>query len=101
LIAYASGACAARPRLPVWSEPAVSRTSRATACGCDAACQAGIPSTIWKPAVVPLATKSSGVVSGLASNTSVTTVVIAGAVGKQYGVTVLEGKRHDREVNDY
>jgi hypothetical protein len=25
---------------------------------------------------------------------------IAGAVGKQYGVTVLQGKRHDREVNE-
>ena len=24
---------------------------------------------------------------------------IAGAVGKQHGVTVLQGKRHDREVN--
>jgi hypothetical protein len=46
---------------------------------------------------------SSGLVSGLASNTSVATVVngaeIAGAVGKQHGVTVLQGKRHDREVN--
>jgi hypothetical protein len=24
---------------------------------------------------------------------------IAGAAGKQHGVTVLQGKRHDREVN--
>jgi hypothetical protein len=57
----------------------------------------------WPLAVRIAVSMSSGLVSGLASNTSVATVVngaeIAGAVGKQHGVTVLQGKRHDREVN--
>ena len=55
----------------------------------SAACQLGVPNTIWKPAVVLLATKyvwlaaarsavsiSSRLVSGVAASTSVTTVVM-------------------------
>ena len=73
-----------------------------------------IPGRISKPAVGALATStltgasrsavsmSSSVVSGYAASTSVTTVVMArsivGVVGKQHGVTVLEGKRHDARI---
>jgi hypothetical protein len=88
--------------------------STVTPASASAACQAGIPSTISKPAVVLLATKyacpqaarsavsiSSGVVSGVCRQHfgyyGGDGADIAGAVGKQHGVTVLEGKRHGGE----
>ena len=78
----------------------------------SAASQAGIPSTISKPAVVLLATSTLaarvaergldvekvrlGNLQHLCDNGH-EGADIAGPVGKQHGVTVLEGKRHGGE----
>ena len=82
-----------------------------TPASASAACQAGIPSIISKPAVVLLAAKYA-CPAAARSAVSVSSgdrfrvcrqhlcdnggdgADIAGAVGKYHGVTVLEGKRH-------
>ena len=81
----------------------------------SAACQLGVPNTIWKPVVVLLATKYVWLAAArsavsieqaglwgcrqhLLCDNGGDGADIAGAFGKQQGVTVLEGKWHGARI---